>query len=190
VILFVGVALFPLSATQAKINDRISAEAPNTLDGIAYMQTANYSDEGGVVDLSADYEAIRWMQENIAGTPVIVEANTPLYRWGSRFSIYTGLPTVIGWDWHQTQQRGFSPVTEIQTRQQDVRTFYLTDDPVLATEFLAEYEVRYIILGQLEQNYYPGSGMEKFERLDGDLWEEVYRNDLTVIYWVLGAASE
>ncbi|HAY85412.1 MAG TPA: hypothetical protein DCY42_10965, partial [Chloroflexi bacterium] len=128
--------------------------------------------------------AIRWMQENISGTPVIVEANTPLYRWGSRFSIYTGLPSVLGWDWHQTQQRGFSPVSEIASRREAIHMFYLMDDRELAQDFLQEYQVEYIVLGQLERNYYRGVGLDKFERLNGDLWREVYRDEQTIIYQV------
>lgn len=186
--LVLGAFMFPLTATSAKIQDRISTAAPHTLDGMAYMLTSEYPDEGGVVQLDAEYEAIRWVQENIAGTPVIVEANTPLYRWGSRFSIYTGLPTVLGWDWHQTQQRGFSQVARIPTRQQDIKLFYLMDDRTIAEDFLREYKVEYVILGQLERNYYPGAGLDKFERWEGDLWQEVYRNEQTVIYMVLDAA--
>ena len=41
------------------------------------------------------------MEENIQGTPVVLEAQTPEYRWGSRVAIYTGFPTVVGWSWHQ-----------------------------------------------------------------------------------------
>jgi uncharacterized membrane protein len=186
--LALGALMFPLSATSAKIQDRMSGEAPHTLDGMAYMLTSDYPDEGGVVRLDAEYEAIRWVQENIPGTPVIVEANTPLYRWGGRFSIYTGLPTVLGWDWHQTQQRGFSQVTRIPTRQQAVQLFYLMDDRTITEGFLREYKVEYVILGQLERNYYPGAGLDKFERWEGDLWQEVYRNEQTVIYKVMDAA--
>jgi len=182
--LVLGAAMFPLTGTMAKIKDRMSEEAPQTLDGMAFMLTSEYPDEGGVVDLAQDYRAIRWVQENIPGTPVIVEASTPLYRWGSRFSIYTGLPTVLGWDWHQTQQRGFSPVSEIAIRRDAIQMFYLMDDPQLAKDFLQEYRVEYIVVGQLERNYYPGAGLAKFERLNGDLWQEVYRDGQTVIYQV------
>jgi uncharacterized membrane protein len=35
------------------------------------------------------------MQDNIQGSPVIVEANCPEYRWCTRYTIYTGLPGVV-----------------------------------------------------------------------------------------------
>ena len=181
-----GAALYPLTATPAKINDRISADTPATLDGMAFMQFAEYPDEGGIVQLAEDYRAIRWMQENIQGTPVIVEANTPLYRWGARFSIYTGLPTVLGWDWHQTQQRGTSQVSDIRGRQDAVNQFYRTEDRTEAIRFLWKFDISYVIVGQLERNYYPGPGLEKFDSLAGDLWQEVYRDGSTVIYQVIG----
>ena len=42
------------------------------------------------------------LNENVQGTPVIVEASIGAYRGnGSRISIATGLPTVLGWERHQ-----------------------------------------------------------------------------------------
>ena len=74
---------------------------------MAYMRVATYDDQHGPIDLSQDdYEGIEWLRHNVEGTPAIVEGRADLYRWGGRFSIYTGLPAVLGWDWHQKQQRG------------------------------------------------------------------------------------
>ena len=72
--------------------------------------------DGQMMDLSEDYRAIRWMQDNVQGSPVIVEANCTEYRWCTRFTIYTGLPGVVGWNWHQRQQRGFAAPTAITDR--------------------------------------------------------------------------
>lgn len=184
--LLVAALLYPLMAGSAKIRDRMSTLAPHGLDGMAYMRTAEYSDQGRLMDLSQDYRAIRWMQENVKGSPVILEANTPLYRWGSRFSIYTGLPTVIGWDWHQRQQRAaVQNDFSVQNRIFDVAEIYNTLSKERTRELLDRYAVRYIVLGQLEQAYYETAGLAKFEQWNGDLWKEVYRDMDTAIYEVI-----
>jgi len=181
-----GAALYPIMATAAKIDDRMSEAAPHTLDGMAFMPYSVYTDEWGPMDLGQDYRAIRWMQDNVKGSPVIVEANLRnLYRWGSRFSIYTGLPGVVGWEWHQQQQRAVIPAVWISDRIREVDEFYLTEDLGAAVEFLRKYQVRYIIVGQQERGHYPGPGLDKFEAADGVFWLEVYRDGDTVIYEVI-----
>jgi YYY domain-containing protein len=191
-------ALYPLLASMAKIEDRMEPRASRSLDGMDFMKVAGYADEWGVMDLSQDYRAIRWMQENVSGSPVIVEANLRnLYRWGSRFSIYTGLPGVAGWEWHQQQQRAINPGNWVSDRIAEIDSFYLTTDLQKALEFLRKYNVRYIILGQQERGHYSNprlllerevptaEGLSKFEAQNGVLWSEVYRDGDTVIYEVL-----
>jgi uncharacterized membrane protein len=173
-------------ATAAKVTDRMAPETPHALDGMTYMNYATYAESWGVMDLSQDYQAIRWMMENVSGSPVIVEANLRnLYRWGSRFSNYTGLPGVVGWEWHQQQQRTSVPSSWISERIAEVDDFYNTTDLEQTKYFLRKYDVRYIILGQQERGHYPGSGLEKFEAAEGVLWDEVYRDGDTVIYEVI-----
>lgn len=184
-LLVVFALFYPLTAAPAKIRDRISAEAPHTLDGMAYMQTSEYFDQNGLLDLSQDYHAIRWLQENVEGSPVIVEANTPEYRWGSRVSIYTGLPTVIGWNWHQRQQRATLSDVTIWNRIDDVSRFYNTMDPKQALKFLQKYNVRYIMVGELERVTYDPLGLAKFPIYDGQYWQQVYQDGSTAIYEVI-----
>ena len=186
-LLVVGAAMFPVTATLAKIDDRMGANAPHTLDGMAYMKTAIFNEEWGQMDLGQDYRAIRWLQENVKGSPVIVEANLRnLYRWGSRMTINTGLPGVVGWEWHQQQQRAVLPGTWVSQRIADVDEFYNTTDIQKARDFLRKYNVRYIIVGQQERGHNPGPGLQKFADLNGLYWREVYREGDTVIYEVAG----
>ncbi len=182
-VLVAGAALYTVSATTDKISDRMAPGVPITLDSITYMQYAQYGDFGVTMDLVHDYHAIRWMQDNVQGSPVIVEANCPEYRWCTRFTIYTGLPGVVGWNWHQRQQRTLTPEL-VENRVTEVDNFYTTADLQTAQTFLKEYNVRYIVVGQLERAEYPGSGLSKFDESDGKLWSAVYRDGDTVIYQV------
>ncbi len=177
-------ALFLLVVGMVKIRDRMNPAAPHTLDSMTYMAYAHYADFGVDMDLSQDYRAIRWMQDNVQGSPVIVEANVPEYRWGTRFTIYTGLPGVVGWNWHQRQQRALMS-NWVWERIGEIANFYTTSDPAAAQAFLKKYNVRYIVLGQLERAAYIGEGLLKFDWLKGQLWQEVYRDGQTVIYEVL-----
>jgi uncharacterized membrane protein len=186
-ILFAGAFLFTLTATTDKINDRMTRAAPRTLDGMTYM---NYSEhwDGATMDLSEDYRAIRWMQDAVKGSPVIVEANCTEYSWCTRFTIYTGLPGVVGWNWHQRQQRGAVSL-DVQQRVDEVGMFYATTEIEAARAFLKKYQVKYIVVGQLERNVYPPleamDGFAKFEQYNGKYWKSVYRDGNTTIYEAL-----
>ncbi|HEY9525711.1 MAG TPA: DUF2298 domain-containing protein, partial [Anaerolineales bacterium] len=183
VFLIAGAALFTITGIAGKMRDRWVPDAPRELDSMTFMKYAFYDDFGQRLDLSEDYRAIRWMQDNVKGSPVIVEANCSEYRWCTRFTIYTGLPGVVGWNWHQRQQRVFTS-TWVEARVADVGTFYDAVDDGSTTAFLDKYDVRYIVVGQLERAAYTPEGIAKFERLNGSYWQEVYRDGSTAIYEV------
>ena len=153
---------------------------------MTYMQYAQYDTYGQRLELSEDYRAIRWMQDNVKGSPVIAEAASAgrQYEWHSRFTIYTGLPDVVGWQWHQQQQRVlFSQ--QVVDRGAEVTDFYNSIDPESIRAFLKKYDVKYIIVGQLERAAYTPEGIAKFDQLEGQYWREVYRDGATVIYEVM-----
>ncbi len=177
--------LFPIAATLDKVTDRISDAVPLTLDGMDYMQTSTYWQDDINMDLEQDYQAILWMQENVQGSPVIVEGTSSLYQWGNRYSIYTGLPAVIGWDWHQRQQKQILPSNWVTDRIAEVETFYNTTDAKTARAFLGKYQVQYIIVGQLERIRYAQDGLEKFATYEGVYWKTVYTYKDTIILEVM-----
>lgn len=184
VVLLAGGLMYTITATADKVTDRMTPGVPLTLDSAAYLRYSQYHDFDRTLHLAADYNAIRWMQENIAGSPVIVEANCSEYRWCTRFTIYTGLPGVVGWNWHQRQQRTDAPQL-VEQRVAEVGVFYSTPDVGAALQFLKRYGVQYIVVGQLERAEYPPEGIAKFAAQDGKLWLAVYSAADTVIYKVM-----
>ncbi|HLF89936.1 MAG TPA: DUF2298 domain-containing protein [Anaerolineales bacterium] len=181
-----GAAMYPAIAGLAKVKDRMTDAAPHTLDGDTYMSYAQYNDNGVNISLDEDARAIHWLQENVQGSPAIVEAQVVEYRWGSRISINTGLPAVLGWNWHQRQQRTAHDA-DVWTRANEITDFYNTPFPDVATDFLNRYDVQYIIVGQVERVYYSPEGLAKFDQWNGQLWHEVYRDGQTAIYEVGGS---
>ena len=105
-LLVLSVSIFPVLGTRSRLADRFDTSFTG-LNGAAFMEKTEYSDPEGPIELRHDWDAIQWLRREVQGSPVIAEGSTEphRYRWGGRFSIYTGLPSIIGWNWHQIQQR-------------------------------------------------------------------------------------
>ncbi|HET92369.1 MAG TPA: hypothetical protein ENN99_16765 [Chloroflexi bacterium] len=192
-LLVFGGALFLPYGIRSRAVDRISSYTGPTLDGMAFMQTSTVSDGPPgeplrEISLRGDYFAIRWMQDHIQGSPVIMEGlGYREYLWANRVSIYTGLPAVVGWRWHQVQQRTVLPDVMVNWRRDDVTRCYSTTDAAAAQEILTRYGVRYVYVGEYEGAYYSQAGLTKFDALAAQGWLRVVYDQYGVrIYEVLG----
>ena len=110
-----------------------------TLDGLAYL-TNHRPDEAA---------AVEWIERNVPGLPAIAEAYGPAYQEYARFSTNTGLPTVVGWDYH-VFQRG-KPREAIDKRIVDVARLY---DPLSLRDpgdVLSRYGATFVVAGAEER---------------------------------------
>jgi len=82
---------------------------------------------------------------------VIVEATGNPYSSIGRISIYTGLPTILGWGNHEGQWHGSDFQGILAQRRQDIETLYATPDWQTAQFILDQYNIRYVIVGNLER---------------------------------------
>jgi len=182
-LLFAATLLYPVLATPARIDHRFDTSVGPTLDGSAFMARAVYSDKGRMLTLAHDLGAIRWMLDNVEGSPVVAELNTSptLYGWGNRFAMFTGNPAIVGWDFHQRQQRGVAAPEAIANRIADVQEAYRTRDPDRAYRIFRRYGTKYLVVGELERAYFP-RGQQKWAAREGVLWDLVYRNEGTSVY--------
>ncbi len=186
VVLIVSCSIFLSEGTLARVSDHqtwiavqppaASADYTPTLDGFAFVR-AWYP---------ADADAISWINQNIAGSPVILEAAAPFsYQWYSRVSVYTGLPDVLGWVDHEGEQRYGD---QLLTREADINIIYTTDSTAQALALLRYYQVGYIYIGPLERQLYglhSMVGLNKFQRMVGDTLKLVYQYNGVIIYKVL-----
>ncbi|MEA3397441.1 MAG: DUF2298 domain-containing protein, partial [Chloroflexota bacterium] len=128
--------------------------APWTLDGAAWLADSH----------PGDWAAIRWLNDNVSGRPVILETpadSHQAYVYEGRVSALTGLPTVLGWSGHEYQWRG--SYEEQARREQDIQQLFTTSDLALTRALLERYEIVYVYVGPVERQRYPVEGLEKFE---------------------------
>jgi len=182
-ILLLSVVIYPIFGSYERINTRFD-QTPKTLNGAEFMKTSIYQSPYGPIDLKYDYDAINWIRDKIPGSPVILEGQFPLYTWGSRVSIYTGLPTLLGWSWHQQQQR-WGNRSEVIERKSIVDTIYSTTNIQLTKNLINLYRINYIYVGELERKKYPLEGIEKFNNFSELNLEIIYENEEVKIYSVL-----
>ena len=189
--LVLGGGLFLPFGIRARAVDRMAPGTGLTLDGMAFAERAVITDgpDGAMqeIPLAGDYHALKWMQETIEGSPVILEGlGRREYLWANRVSIYTGLPAVAGWRWHQAQQRAGVGGELVSWRRADVNTFYTTTDLDRAEAILSDYDVGYVYVGPYERAYYDQGGLEKFARMvERQLLRVVYDSRDVTIYRVV-----
>lgn len=155
----VAAACYPLGVTL----DRMSR--PQTLDGNDYLRRQQPD----------DFAAIQWLRENVRDLPVILEASGNPYSYFARISSNTGLPTVLGWANHEGLWRGHSE--EVGKRSAHVERMYNLATLAEAAPLLDQYQVRYVVLGDLERKQYKTPGLQKFETL-----KVAFRQGGTTIY--------
>jgi len=127
-----------------------------TLDSAAFLKNEFYE----------DYLAINWLNENVKGVSVVLEANGYAYTYYQRVSTITGLPTVLGWETQEWLWRSYEseflemPPSQIE-RRDDIETIYTSDSYDEVKALLKKYDVGYIYVGGLER--------EKFTNINEDM---------------------
>ena len=135
------------------------------LDGQKYLQEIK----------PGDYFAINWINRNIKGQPVILEAQGDSYTDFARISANTGLPTVLGWTVHEWLWRGSYDIPA--ARFDDITNLYQNKNINLTKQIIKKYDISYIYIGQIERDKY-----QVYESKFSVLGHLVYSNDQTKIY--------
>ena len=139
----------------------------DTLDGNDYIRKLH----------NEDYLAIKWLNSNISGTPIIAEAVGEAYTYFSRVTTNTGLVTPIGWPTHEWQWR--DDTKEIYKRKDDIEKLYTTTDINVLKPIVYQYKIEYIFVGEKEQEY-----KELNETLFKRYYIQIYNSGTTSIYQV------
>jgi YYY domain-containing protein len=184
-ILLLATLIYPVLGTRTRLDDRFPGDQNRppigTLDGLAYMTVGVFEwPAGSPISLKHDYEAIRWLQDNVFGTPIIAEAKVGFYREGGmRVAAYTGLPSILG-GLHQSEQRY---AWQVGDRDFLVSEFWSSPDPARTLQLLDQLGVTYVYIGQIERITHGNFVADKFEQLraQGAL-ELVFENEQTKIY--------
>jgi uncharacterized membrane protein len=159
------------SAVAVARHERVRSPWPS-LDGTAYLPLRDPHES----------EAIEWLNRR-PGLPVVAEAWGEAYGDFARVSMNTGLPTVLGWEYH-VHQRGRS-WAEIEERKADLARLYQSGDRDAVASVLEKHHVRLVYVGGLEARAYGEAVRERFEAWP-DLLAPAYRNDEVSIYAVRG----
>ncbi|HEY63237.1 MAG TPA: hypothetical protein G4O02_01580 [Caldilineae bacterium] len=149
-----------------------------TLDGIVHLR--RYQPD--------DAAAIDWLQVNIKGAPVLLEAPGGSYSPYNRISMATGLPTLLGWDGHELQWRGDRYGELTAGRPEAIERIYRTARGQELIDLMRAWDVEYLYVGSLEREKYHLT-QASISRFEQTLWK-VYENETVRIYRRPGPLEE
>ena len=122
-------------------------------------------------DFPEDAKGIRWLKDNIKGSPVVLEANGDSYTDYERVSAMTGLPTVLGWYVHEWLWR--NDVADLNLKSEEIQNIYTSTDEEQVKELLEKYDISYIFIGSCEREKY---GSDLNSNLLKSLGETVFQD--------------
>ena len=160
-VMVLGALFYPAASLDTRTNG-FSGE--RSLDGTAFI--ANL--------WATESSAIEWLSENARKDAVLVEAVGGSYTDFGRISSSTGIPTVLGWTFHEEQWRGGR--SSFDGRQGDVERIYATGSEEEIDEtraILKRYEIDYIVVGPRERSTYPDLDLDRLTQIG----ERVYPVD-------------
>ena len=170
----VGVGLFTAGTDTYGVikTNRVQTEKP-TLDGMAYLR----------IKAPDELAAYEWLNRNIQGIPVILEAHGDSYQEFTRVSMNTGLPTVLGWGTTSSSApiRGTRSIAAKPTFSWPTRALTRTRSAAI----LQRYHVALVFVGALERRTYAGANLQRFGEWT-DLLTPVYQNPGVSIFAVNG----
>lgn len=128
-------------------------------------------------DYPDNFAAIEWINKNISGQPIMLEASGDSYTTYNQVSSATGLPTVIGWIVHEWLWRGGYDLPA--ARATDVEKIYQSVDANEAKALLQKYSVHYIFVGDKEREKYLKINEKIFTDLGAQI---VFQSGQTKVY--------
>ncbi len=126
-----------------------------------YVKSPQYTLKGDLFLLtddrfSDDGKAVFWMKKMINSGQIkfgaVLEAPGESYTDSSYFSIFSGLPSVLGWA-YQAQVRGTS-VADISKRKNLIEAFFKEPDDQKLEELIRLFGIRYVFFGKIELQKY------------------------------------
>lgn len=127
-----------------------------------------------------NFQAYQWIQANITGQPVMLEAVGDSYTDYDLISSATGLPTVQGWVVHEWLWRG--GYDKPSARQSEVQKIYTSENESEIRSLLQKYNISYIFVGDKEYEKYPKINERAFNNLG---LQTVFESSKTKIYKVV-----
>lgn len=147
----------------------------------SYYGLKNYKGLWGLNYLKDGYpdnfNAINWINTNIPGQPVMLEAVGDSYTTFNQVSSTTGLPTIEGWIVHEWLWRG--GYDQPAAREADVKKIYESTNSEEASSLLQKYSVKYIFIGDKEREKYLNLNEKTFTDLGSKI---IFESGQTRIY--------
>ncbi len=163
VALCLSTLVFPLGASRAIYP--LGQPVTVTLNGLSTIQSYDLT--------PGDIAGIEWLNANVSGSPVIVEASSSNSEYSSyyaRVSTFTGLPTILGWGGHEYQWRvNWLAIpangADFAARLADLQIIYTSPSDATVLDLLRRYHASYLYVGPVEQlTYGAKADLSRFSR--------------------------